>query len=63
MSHGKKNLIKLFIKLWNLLLKTQQDPIEVLEQAIKNAKPLVEEARRIGGAAIQVPLTLNAELY
>jgi ribosomal protein S7 len=35
MSHGKKNLIKLFIKLWNLLLKTQQDPIEVLEQAIK----------------------------
>jgi small subunit ribosomal protein S7 len=51
----------LFTKLWNLLLNTTRS-IEVLEQAIKNAKPLVEvKARRIGGAAIQVPLEVDPE--
>jgi small subunit ribosomal protein S7 len=44
------------------LLKNTTRSIEVLEQAIKNAKPLVEvKARRIGGAAIQVPLEVDPE--
>jgi small subunit ribosomal protein S7 len=67
MSHGKKSLlIKLFIKLWNLLLKNTTRSNWSFRTSYKNAKPLVEvKARRIGGAAIQVPLelTLNAELY
>jgi small subunit ribosomal protein S7 len=43
------------------LLKKHNESIEVLEQA-KNAKPLVEvKARRIGGAAIQVPLEVDPE--
>jgi small subunit ribosomal protein S7 len=66
MSHGKKSLAYKIVyqTMESIAEKTQQDPIEVLEQAIKMQKVEVK-ARRIGGAAIQVPLelTLNAELY
>lgn len=64
MSHGKKSLAYKIVyqTMQSIAEKTQQDPIEVLEQAIKNAKPLVEvKARRIGGAAIQVPLEVDPE--
>lgn len=64
MSHGKKSLAYKIVyqTMESIAEKTQQDPIEVLEQAIKNAKPLVEvKARRIGGAAIQVPLEVDPE--
>ena len=64
MSHGKKSLAYKIVyqTMESIAEKTQQDPIEVFEQAIKNAKPLVEvKARRIGGAAIQVPLEVDPE--
>jgi len=36
--------------------KTKKDPLEVFEQAVKNATPLLEvKSKRIGGATYQVP--------
>ncbi len=36
--------------------KTKKDPLEIFEQAIKNATPLLEvKSKRIGGATYQVP--------
>lgn len=41
---------------------TQQDPLVVIEQAIRNATPLVEvKARRVGGSTYQVPLEVLPE--
>lgn len=41
---------------------TQQDPLVIVEQAIRNATPLVEvKARRIGGSTYQVPLEVAPE--
>ena len=40
--------------------KTDEDPIQVFEKAVKNITPLVEvKARRIGGSTYQVPLEVN----
>ena len=40
--------------------KTDEDPIQVFEKAIKNITPLVEvKARRIGGSTYQVPLEVS----
>ena len=41
--------------------KEKNDPIVVLEQALKNATPLLEvKARRVGGATYQVPVEVDA---
>nr|QCI06402.1 ribosomal protein S7 [Dictyurus purpurascens] len=41
--------------------KTNNDPIEILEKAIRNSTPLVEvKARRIGGSTYQVPMEVRA---
>ena len=41
--------------------KTQNDPLEILEKAIRNTTPLVEvKARRIGGSTYQVPMEVRA---
>jgi small subunit ribosomal protein S7 len=40
--------------------KEKNDPIAVLEQALKNATPLLEvKARRVGGATYQVPVEVD----
>ena len=40
--------------------KTNQDPLEVFEQAIRKASPVVEvKARRVGGSTYQVPIEVN----
>jgi small subunit ribosomal protein S7 len=37
--------------------KVSKDPVEALEQAVKNATPLLQvKARRVGGATYQVPV-------
>ena len=37
-------------------VKTQEDPVQVLNKAIENVRPLLEvRARRVGGATYQVP--------
>ena len=47
------------------ILKEQvkdKDPLEVLTQAVENARPLLEvKSRRIGGATYQVPLEVKLE--
>ncbi len=41
--------------------KSKRDPVEVFEQAIRNASPVVEvRPRRVGGATYQVPMEVPA---
>ena len=64
MKDGKKSLaFRLMYKsLQQIGEATQQDPIKVIEQAVRNATPLVEvKSRRIGGSTYQVPLEVNLE--
>ena len=40
--------------------KTNEDPLEVFEKAIRKASPMVEvKARRIGGSTYQVPIEVS----
>lgn len=42
--------------------KTGQEPLEVFEEALKNAMPVLEvKARRVGGANYQVPVEVRAD--
>lgn len=42
--------------------KIQQDPIQIIEQAISNATPAIEiKARRIGGAVYSIPIELSSD--
>nr|WQA10887.1 ribosomal protein S7 [Streptosarcina sp. YL-2023a] len=64
MKKGKKSLAyRMFYEAMNQIGdSTNQDPVKVLEQAIRNATPLVEvKARRVGGSTYQVPLEVNPE--
>ena len=64
MKAGKKSLAYRIVyqTMEQLANKTQQDPVQVLENAIKNVRPLVEvKAQRVGGSAYQVPLEVNTE--
>ena len=59
LKSGKKTLAnKIVTETFALVSeKTDEDPIQVFEKAIKNITPLVEvKARRIGGSTYQVPL-------
>src|SRR5574338_1519651 len=64
MREGKKSLAyRICYESMNQIADTtQQDPLVVVEQAIRNATPLVEvKARRIGGSTYQVPLEVAPE--
>jgi small subunit ribosomal protein S7 len=42
--------------------KTNKDPLEVLDTAMKNVMPVLEvKARRVGGATYQVPMEVRAD--
>jgi small subunit ribosomal protein S7 len=42
--------------------KEKNDPLAILEQALKNSTPLLQvKARRVGGATYQVPVEVDAE--
>ena len=63
LKNGKKSLAEKIIynSLEIIKTKSQSDPLEVLEQAIRNATPLVEvKARRVGGSTYQVPIEVRA---
>nr|YP_009395238.1 ribosomal protein S7 [Bryothamnion seaforthii]ARW64006.1 ribosomal protein S7 [Bryothamnion seaforthii] len=63
LKDGKKGLAqKIIYKSLDVIKnKTQQDPLEILEKAVRNATPLVEvKARRIGGSTYQVPVEVRA---
>ena len=63
LKSGKKSLAqKIIYSALDLIKdKASQDPIEILEKAIRNATPLVEvKGRRVGGSTYQVPMEIRA---
>ncbi len=64
MSRGKKSLAtRLVYEALDLVKeRTQKDPIEVFDTALKNVGPAMEvRPRRVGGATYQVPMEVSAE--
>jgi small subunit ribosomal protein S7 len=64
MRRGKKTIArKIVYKSFDIIKeKTKKDPLEVFEQALKNAAPLLEvKSKRIGGATYQVPREVKRE--
>lgn len=64
MRNGKKRLAEriVYTAFDNVARQTRRDPIEVFEQAIRNATPLLEvKPRRVGGATYQVPVEIKPE--
>ncbi len=63
MRDGKKSLAaRIFYDAMSIIgERTEADPMETFETAIKNLTPLVEvKARRVGGATYQVPMEVAA---
>lgn len=63
LQSGKKSLAQKIV--YNALelisKKTEENPVLVLEKAVKNVTPQVEvKARRIGGSTYQVPIEIRA---
>ena len=64
MRRGKKTVArKVVYKAFEIVKeKTKKEPLEVFEQALNNAGPLVEvKSRRIGGATYQVPREVRGD--
>ncbi|MGE5484793.1 MAG: 30S ribosomal protein S7 [Ignavibacteriales bacterium] len=64
MWDGKKSVAqKIFYEAMEIIRnKTGKEPIEVFEQAVKNAMPVLEvRPRRVGGATYQVPMEVRSE--
>ena len=62
MTRGKKTTAQRVVygALELVAAESRRDPMEIFEQALKNATPLVEvKPRRIGGATYQVPTELR----
>jgi small subunit ribosomal protein S7 len=63
MIKGKKSLAERIVyeALDIVTARTKLEPVEVFEQAIRNASPVVEvRPRRVGGATYQVPVEVTA---
>ncbi len=63
LKKGKKGLAQKIVyeSLDIIKQKTTTEPLEILEQAVRNTTPLVEvKARRIGGSTYQVPMEVRA---
>ena len=64
MKKGKKSLASklLYSTIKQIGETTQKDPVQIIEEAIRNVTPLVEvKARRVRGSTFQVPLTVSPE--
>lgn len=64
MKDGKKGVAQsILYKAFDLVKeRTNQDPMEVFDQALKNIMPVLEvRARRVGGANYQVPVEVRPE--
>jgi len=62
MKGGKKNTARRIIYgAFDIIKdKTKKEPIEIFEQAIQNASPILEvRSKRIGGAKYQVPMEVS----
>ena len=63
LQEGKKNLAQRIIYDALVLIteKTGEEPLQILETAIRKVTPLVEvKAKRIGGSTYQVPMEVRA---
>ncbi|MCV2528236.1 MAG: 30S ribosomal protein S7 [Candidatus Lightella neohaematopini] len=63
MKNGKKSIAEniLYNALDILLKKINKKPIEILELALSNVRPVVEiKSRRVGGSTYQIPVEINA---
>ncbi|MBV7328873.1 30S ribosomal protein S7 [Chloroflexi bacterium TSY] len=63
MERGKKSLAARIVydAFDTISERTNRPPIEVFEEALKNATPLVEvKPQRVGGATYQIPMEVNA---
>ena len=64
MLNGKKRTVEhiIYDALQLLAQQTPKDPVAALEQAVKNATPLLEvKPRRVGGATYQVPVEVRPD--
>lgn len=64
MRAGKKSLARTIVydALDLIGERTKRNPLEVFEQAIKNATPLLEvKPRRVGGATYQIPIEVSID--
>ena len=63
LSSGKKTIAKKIVyQAFEIIeQKTNENPLNVFEKAIRNASPLVEvKARRVGGSTYQVPIEVSS---
>jgi len=64
MERGKKSVAETIMYQAMEVIREQskRDPLDVLEQAMKNATPVLEvKPRRVGGATYQVPVEMRPE--
>jgi len=64
MRRGKKTIAqKIVYKAFDIIKEeTKKEPLEIFEQALKNAAPLLEvKSKRIGGATYQVPREVRGD--
>lgn len=64
MKNGKKTVAEriVYTALGTVSKKTEKDPMEVFDAALRNISPLVElKSKRIGGANYQVPREVRGE--
>ena len=63
LQSGKKSVAQrvVYTALEIITSKTEENPILILEKAVKNVTPQVEvKARRVGGSTYQVPIEIRA---
>ena len=63
LQSGKKSLAQriVYSALEIIATKTEENPVLVLEKAVKNVTPQVEvKSRRVGGSTYQVPIEIRA---
>jgi|TARA_B110000046_G_scaffold5158_1_gene5465 small subunit ribosomal protein S7 len=63
LQSGKKSLAQkiVYSALEQISTKTEENPVLVLEKAVKNVTPQVEvKSRRVGGSTYQVPIEIRA---
>jgi len=64
MRRGKKSVAESIVyRSFEIIRnRTNQDPLEVFQQAVENVKPVVEvKSRRVGGQNYQVPVEVRPE--
>ena len=63
MRSGKKSTAEriMYFALDNVSDKSPMEPVELMEKALENVRPMVEvKSRRVGGATYQVPVEVRA---